>query len=775
MDNSQGEKQTPIAPAQTDALQEGHPPISTPAPTTDAEAPEQPASFFSTGNLIMLAIVAGVLALVIWKFNWMEMGWIVKAVLGLSFIIFIHELGHFLAAKWCNVNVKTFSIGFGPAIPGCAFTWGETRYKIGILPLGGYVEMLGQVDGDESSDGSEDDPRSYKNKSVAQRMLIISAGVIMNAILAVLCFIFVYQGPGKTQPSAAIYEVDSGKPVAIEGLRTGSLVVNIDGIQNPHFNDLRQVVIFSMKGQPIPLTYQLNGQEPVTIQIESQKDKHDTIRSIGVRNPPKLQLASKLTAEHGPFYAGTPAQQAKFEHDDIIVGMTDPKQAGPYDPAKVTALPDDWRYPGQGQADYFEFARRLQILADKDVVVRVKRGEDKKEVDITVKPHFRLRSPAVMEMGPVLMVRKDSPASKAGVQGPTIASEQKLEGDRILSVTVKEADGTEKVFKDKDLDPEQLPFQLKQWASRLVNSDEKIVTLQLRRHVELPGNQFKILTVNLKWDETWQFDRVLPLSVNAPMAIPELGLAYQIRTVVADVKDEESKLKVGDVIKNIKVEAEGHKEEIKTDWLKHDLEEGQWAFISNSLYGASYKTKKIFVKVERVVVGENNKGEKKIIDLEFPVKDSEWGQVDRGWHMPADTRLIIAANTLDAVRLGFIDTWSRMKEVYFTIRGLLTRDIDYSNVRGPLTIAYGAYRSASADLGDFIFFLGLISINLAVVNFLPIPILDGGHMVFLIYEKLRGKPASEGVRVWATYIGLAMIVCLMIFVLYQDVVGIFFS
>lgn len=64
--------------------------------------------------------------------------------------------------------------------------------------------------------------------------------------------------------------------------------------------------------------------------------------------------------------------------------------------------------------------------------------------------------------------------------------------------------------------------------------------------------------------------------------------------------------------------------------------------------------------------------------------------------------------------------------------------------------------------------MGLISINLAVVNFLPIPILDGGHMVFLIYEKIRGRPASEMFRVVATYIGLAMIGCLMLFVLYLD-------
>ena len=76
---------------------------------------------------------------------------------------------------------------------------------------------------------------------------------------------------------------------------------------------------------------------------------------------------------------------------------------------------------------------------------------------------------------------------------------------------------------------------------------------------------------------------------------------------------------------------------------------------------------------------------------------------------------------------------------------------------------------AQYDFWEFVFFLGLISVNLAVLNFLPIPVLDGGHMVFLIYEKLRGKPASEGVRIGATYAGLLLIGCLMIFVLFLDI------
>jgi regulator of sigma E protease len=88
---------------------------------------------------------------------------------------------------------------------------------------------------------------------------------------------------------------------------------------------------------------------------------------------------------------------------------------------------------------------------------------------------------------------------------------------------------------------------------------------------------------------------------------------------------------------------------------------------------------------------------------------------------------------------------------------------------GPIGIAQTAFGLAGEDFDQFLIFLGIIGVNLAVINFLPIPVLDGGHMAFLIYEWVRGKPAPEGVRVAATYIGLAAILALMVLVIYLDV------
>src|SRR3954452_18359690 len=196
-----------------------------------------------------------------WSTIWWWVSVILKVSIGLGAVIFVHELGHFLVAKACGVKVEKFMIGFD--IGGYKLSWrhGETVYGIGILPLGGYVKMLGQdddpahikeqmeksqVDVDSANakaikgpDGETYyvDRRSYLAKSVPQRMAIISAGVIMNIIFAFIFAVVAY-GMGVPYVPSVISETIPGSPAWQAQLKPGDEIVKIADEENPTFMQL---------------------------------------------------------------------------------------------------------------------------------------------------------------------------------------------------------------------------------------------------------------------------------------------------------------------------------------------------------------------------------------------------------------------------------------------------------------------------------------------------------------------------------------------------------
>ena len=135
----------------------------------------------------------------------------------------------------------------------------------------------------------------------------------------------------------------------------------------------------------------------------------------------------------------------------------------------------------------------------------------------------------------------------------------------------------------------------------------------------------------------------------------------------------------------------------------------------------------------------------------------------------ADHRLEKADNLGQALGMGVTETINFTSQIFGNLAAIVSGRVSVNEMGGPLTIGYMAFEIAGDDFYQFLIFLGIIGVNLAIINFLPIPVLDGGHMVFLIYEWVRGKPAPEPVRIAATYIGLAMIASLMILVIYLDV------
>ena len=170
--------------------------------------------------------------------------WVLVAI---TVLVFVHEMGHFLAAKFFGMKVDRFSIGFPPKVFGK--TIGETEYVVGATPLGGYVKIAGMID--ESMDteqiASEPDPRDFRAKPVWQRIIVITAGVIFNIILAFLIFFGLKVAYGETYfPADAVeqvYVADSSLAHTI-GLRTGDQVLAVNGDPVERYSNLTDLNLF---------------------------------------------------------------------------------------------------------------------------------------------------------------------------------------------------------------------------------------------------------------------------------------------------------------------------------------------------------------------------------------------------------------------------------------------------------------------------------------------------------------------------------------------------
>ncbi len=151
------------------------------------------------------------------------MDYFIGFVLLLGVLVFIHELGHFLAAKWCHVRCDTFSIGMGPKI--LKFTRGETEYAISILPLGGYVKLFGQDPREEIPAGQEH--RSFRHKSILQRSFVVVAGPLANLLLAMVVFAGLMMH-GFPSEAPVINRVVPGSAAEVAGFRSGDAVTSIE-------------------------------------------------------------------------------------------------------------------------------------------------------------------------------------------------------------------------------------------------------------------------------------------------------------------------------------------------------------------------------------------------------------------------------------------------------------------------------------------------------------------------------------------------------------------
>lgn len=170
---------------------------------------------------------------------------ILFAVIALGALIFIHELGHFLFAKAFKVGVEKFSLGFGPKLFGKQV--GETEYLISAFPLGGYVKMVGE--GEEVELSEEDKKRSFADKPVLQRIVIVAAGPVFNLLFAYLIFIVLFM-VGVPSLTTKVGEVMPDKPAARAGIKTGDAIRGVNGKPVTRWDEFAKVIAEG-KGAPV--------------------------------------------------------------------------------------------------------------------------------------------------------------------------------------------------------------------------------------------------------------------------------------------------------------------------------------------------------------------------------------------------------------------------------------------------------------------------------------------------------------------------------------------
>jgi len=217
-------------------------------------------------------------------------GYIVPFLFVLTIVVFFHELGHFLVARWAGVKVLTFSLGFGPELFGFNDRHG-TRWKVSAIPLGGYVKFFG--DESEASTPSADamnamteDERkvSFHGQKVGPRAAIVAAGPIANFLLAIVIFAALFTFFGKPSQSARVDVVQENSAAAAAGFKQGDVVTAIDGSPIDSFTTMQRLVS-AKAGVPLVFTVK-RGDQTVTLngtpELREIKDSFGNAHRIGV-------------------------------------------------------------------------------------------------------------------------------------------------------------------------------------------------------------------------------------------------------------------------------------------------------------------------------------------------------------------------------------------------------------------------------------------------------------------------------------------------------------
>ena len=243
---------------------------------------------------------------------------VVSFVVVIGILILIHEFGHFAVARLTGVGVERFSIGFGPVL----FRWRgkETEYCLSLVPMGGYVKMVGEENPLEGGGAMISDPaKAFATKPLWARFLIVFAGPGMNFVLAAVIFAVVFATVGRPVWPAVVGRVAEESAAAAAGLQSGDVVLRVDGQPVAHWEDLDRLVAAS-DGRPLRLTVRRAGDEKTVVLTPRRSVTRDPIFKEP-REVWDVGAGPQLTPQINAVSPASPAARAGIEVGDAVLAV----------------------------------------------------------------------------------------------------------------------------------------------------------------------------------------------------------------------------------------------------------------------------------------------------------------------------------------------------------------------------------------------------------------------------------------------------------------------
>ena len=686
---------------------------------------------------------------------------ILLIILGFGLLIALHELGHFIAARWAGIRADGFAIGMGPVVAsfrkGVGFRFGscdeivkkklgklpiqfsdqelkeaglgETEYSLRLLPIGGYVKMLGQENGNPNA--TSEDPRSYGKTPVGRRMVVVSAGVIMNLITAVIMFVIAFM-VGVRFEAPVVGMIAPGSPAAVAvpvnpgtdadpgeitaGLLPGDRIVRIDGTPTLTFSDVMIESAMSVPGRPLRMEIVREGvEQPLRFDIEPEFEAAANMRLIGVAPAASTTL-------------GTDPQLIPYLGD--VVGDAQAESILGYRLAAVSGSPiKSWD----------EFDRQIDAADGKNIPVTfepVAAADGAKspsiELSIAARPRLELIPDSSSEFGPesglvglVPLVRIDD--VPAGSRNRDIFQRGDLVM-RVADLTAPRMNEFRAAIKARP--GEDLPLVLQRDGRKIdvmakVDSDGMIGVLP-GYALDLPKTARPIDSIG---DDATPIG---PLRLLPGTRINEIG---------------------GRTIENW--------DGLRAALLAVTADSAQQGLDAEVTLSYTLPLAEAGTTAATITLDAKEVAALHALGWTSPLPSN--------WFEPLQTTLSANGDPLKAAAMGFRQTWKMVVLTYLTIDRLVSGSVSVKQLHGPVGIVHIGTKVADRGMMYLLFFLAMISVNLAVLNFLPLPIVDGGLFLFLIYEKFRGRPPSIAFQNAAALIGLALIGTLFVVTFFNDV------